>query len=324
MGFGAAHPPRVDVHQHLLGEPLRAALAARSAPPRLRRDGDRWLLEVANEPPYALDPASEDLDARGALVEQDGLDLALIALSTALGIEGLPPDEAATLIEAFDQGVDALPARFGAWGSVGLLEPDPDTIDALLERGRVGLTLPAGALATRAGLERCGPLLERLEQHDAPLFVHPGPSPWEPPTVTESEWAPLAAPGFAWWPALTAYIAQMNAAWHAFVAAGRLHHARLRVVFALLAGAAPLHVERLAARGGPATRVTDPGLHYEISSYGPRAAEAVGRVVGVRQLAYGSDRPLVEPDPLTESLWAVAAAENGARIALPLSVELAA
>ncbi len=91
MGFRNGHPPRVDVHQHLLGEPLRAALAARTEPPCLRRDGERWLLEVAGEPPYPLDPASEDVDARATLVRQDGLDLALIALSTALGIEGLPP-----------------------------------------------------------------------------------------------------------------------------------------------------------------------------------------------------------------------------------------
>ncbi len=148
--------------------------------------------------------------------------------------------------------------------------------------------------------------------------MHPGPSPWEPVAAS------AAGETCGWWPALTAYVAQMNAAWHAFVAVGRLHHPQLRVVFALLAGAAPLHVERLAARGGPAARVSDPGLYYETSSYGPRAAEAVGRVVGVRQLAYGSDRPLVEPSPLTESLWAVAAAENGARLALPLHEELAA
>jgi predicted TIM-barrel fold metal-dependent hydrolase len=316
MEFALARPPRVDVHQHLLGEPLRAALAARTALPRLRRRDRAWVLEVAGEPPYRLDPRSEDVGARVALAEADGLDLALVSLSTALGIEGLARDDAAELIDAYERGLEELPRRFAGWGSAPLADPDPDDVDALLRRGRVGLTLPAGALATHAGIERCGPLLERLEALEAPLFVHPGPSPWEPSTGADD------SPG--WWPALTAYIAQMNAAWHAFVAVGRLRHARLRVVFALLAGAAPLHVERLAARGGPAARVADPGLHYDLSSYGPRAAEAVGRVVGVRQLVYGSDRPLVEPSPLTESVWAVAAAENGARVALPMRDEVAA
>ena len=311
MGF------RVDVHQHLLGEPLRAALAARHAPPRLRPRAGGWSFEVPGEPASPLAAETEDLDARAALVAADGLDLALISLSSALGIEALPPDEAALLIDAYEQGVDELPQRFAAWGAVPLREPDPDDVDALLDRGRVGLTLPAGAIGSQLGLDRVGPLLERLERRGAPLFVHPGPSPWEPS-------ARMAAEDPGWWPALTGYVAAMNAAWHAFVAVGRPRHPRLRVVFALLAGLAPLHVERLAARGGPAARVADPGLHYDLSSYGPQAAEAVGRVVGVRQLVYGSDRPLVEPASLAESVWAVAAAENGARIAAPLREEAAA
>lgn len=311
MGF------RVDIHQHLLGEPLRAALAARQAPPRLRARDGGWYLEVAGEAPHPLDAATEDVDARAALVAADGLDLALIALSTALGIEALPPDEAAELIDAYERGLDELPAVFAGWGAAPLHDPDPADVDALLDRGRVGLTVPAGAVDSYVGLERLGPLLERLERRDAPLFIHPGPSPWEPPSAEI-----VNGPG--WWPALTGYVASMNAAWHAFVAIGRLRHPRLRVVFALLAGAAPLHVERLAARGGPAARVADSGLHYDLSSYGPRAAEAVGRVVGVRQLVYGSDRPMVEPSSLAESVWAVAAAENGARIAAPLRQEVAA
>jgi 6-methylsalicylate decarboxylase len=322
MGFGIGHPPRVDVHQHLLGEPLRTALAARSKAPRLRQSDGGWLLEVADEPAYPLDAASEDLDARTDLLAADGIDLAVVALSTALGIEGLPPDQAAALIDAYEQGLGELSGQFAGWGSVPLATPDPRDVDALIDRGRVGLVLPAGAVSSRAGLERCGPLLERLEALDAPLFIHPGPSPWRTLDVGAGQATSAESPG--WWPALTAYIAQMNAAWHAFVAVGRLHHPRLRVVFALLAGAAPLHVERLAARGGPAARVADPGLFYDLSSYGPRAAEAVGRVVGVRQLVYGSDRPLVEPSALTESIWAVAAAENGGRIALPFRAELAA
>lgn len=301
MGF------RVDVHQHLLGEPLRAALAARVEPPHLRLRAGGWWLEVAGEPAYPLDAAAEDVDARAALVEADGLDLALIALSNALGIEALPADEAAELIAAYERGLDDLPNRFAGWGAVPLREPDPTDVDALLDRGRIGLTLPASAIASATGLDRVGPLLERLERRGAPLFVHPGPLPPQSHDVA------------GWWPALTGYVSEMNAAWHAFIDVGRPAHPNLRVVFALLAGAAPLHVERLAARGGPAERAIDSGLHYDVSSYGPRAVEAVGRIVGVRQLVYGSDRPMVEPASPAESVWAVAAAENGARIADPLA-----
>jgi hypothetical protein len=100
----------------------------------------------------------------------------------------------------------------------------------------------------------------------------------------------------AWWPALTGYVAGMQAAWHGWGLWGRPAHPRLRVCFAMLAGLAPLHRERLVARGGrPAAHPLD---FYDTSSYGTRAIDAVLREVGVDQLVNGSDRPVIEPVPL--------------------------
>jgi len=96
---------------------------------------------------------------------------------------------------------------------------------------------------------------------------------------------------------MTGYVSQMNAAWHAFAAWGRLSHPRLRVVFAILAGGAPVHVERSLARGGPADAITDRNLFYDTSSYGERGLDAAVRMVGIDQLVYGSDRPVVDPQP---------------------------
>ena len=64
----------------------------------------------------------------------------------------------------------------------------------------------------------------------------------------------------------------------------------------MLAGGAPLHAERLAARGGPG--VQDPLSYYDVSSYGPRAIDAMVRVVGIEPLVYGTDRPVIEPASL--------------------------
>jgi len=92
----------------------------------------------------------------------------------------------------------------------------------------------------------------------------------------------------------------MHAAWFAFRAWGRPAYPRLRVCFTALAGLAPLHGERLAARGGtdPLTRgIIDPGMFVETSSYGHRAVDAVLRVLGVDALVLGSDRPYAEPLP---------------------------
>jgi len=88
---------------------------------------------------------------------------------------------------------------------------------------------------------------------------------------------------------------RMQAAWLAFTSAGRAEHPRLRVVFSMLAGLAPLHAERLRSRGGLAAPSPDPLTFYETSSYGPAAVGQMAAAVGAEQLLYGSDRPVADP-----------------------------
>jgi hypothetical protein len=288
--MGIIRRVKVDVHQHLWPEALIAALTWRREPPLLRRCGQSWVLRLRDEPECAFDQREHDPDARLDLLERDGVDRALLAISSPLGIEALPRTEAEPLLDAHNNGLIELGGRFGVWGAVSLCPPVAADVDALLDAGAVGISLPAGALSGPAGLDRCCDLLERLEARDAPLFVHPGPGPSRSQAYVE-----LDAP--TWWPAMTRYVADMNAAWHAFVALGRPRHPRLRVVFALLAGGAPLHAERLGARGGPREAVVDCGLFYDTSSYGVRTIDAVVRCVGIDQLIYGSDRPVADPPP---------------------------
>ena len=280
----------VDVHQHLLGEPLVAELARRPEAPMLRQRRGGWTFRVAGEPDTFLAAAAIDADLRTEELRREEIDRALVALSTALGVESLPGEEAAPLLAAHQLTLEALPDHFGGWGAVQLEAPDPTEVDAALARGCVGLALPAAALADPNQIERLGPLLARLERHEAPLFVHPGP-------VAGPGWAPPRPPAAAslppWWPALTDYVAQMQAAWFAFLHAGRHAHPRLRVLFAMLAGGAPLQLERYAARAGTAVPAPDPLVFYDTSSYGPRMLQAMVAVVGSGQLVYGSDRPVV-------------------------------
>jgi 6-methylsalicylate decarboxylase len=299
----------IDLHQHLWSEPLLAALAARDAAPRVERSGPAtFALELAGEPVSTV-PA-DDLDARAALVRRDGLDRAFIALSTALGVEFLPSAQAAPLLAAWDETADALPAPLRAWSAVSLTGSIAEAAAALELDARAGLCLPAAALGSPAAVERLGPLLDVVEAADRPVFVHPGPAATD-----------LASP--AWWPALTDYVAQLHAAWLAFAHAGRPAHPRLRVVFAALAGLAPLQVERLTARGGAtaAAALGDDLLFYETSSYGPRGLDAMAEFVGLGQLVYGSDRPVVEPDTTAlrrnPQRWRALTADNPARLFAP-------
>jgi hypothetical protein len=280
---------RIDVHQHLWTEPLLHALESRTRLPFVRRDLGLCMIHAAGETPSAVDLASERPEQRAALLSRDGVDRALIVLSSPLGIEALPRAEAQALIDAHLDGVEALcTQQFGAWGPLALDGVCAEDVDAVLARGCVGISLPAGAFAPPSSIALLNPVLDHLEQLEAPLFIHPGPGLGSRPGECS-----LADP--LWWPALTSYVAQMQAAWLAFGALARRAHPRLRVVFAMLAGGAPLLSERLGARGGPAIDVRDPRTFYDSSSYGPVAIEAMARRVGGQQLLYGSDRPVVEP-----------------------------
>ncbi len=286
---------KIDVHQHMWTEPLVEALSARRELPFIRLERGLTVLYLAGERPYVIDRLAETSARREALVELDGLEGALLSLSSPLGIESLAREQSLALLEAYHDGALSLGEPFGVWGAIALDRPDADDVDRLLDRGCVGISLPSGALAGVDAVADLRPVLSRMESLDAPLFVHPGPGLGRDarrPAAQTSLGDPL------WWPALTGYLADMHAAWLAFTIAGRPRHRRLRVIFAMLAGLAPLHSERLAARGGPPAAAPDPLTFYECSSYGPPTVDLLAPVVGARQILYGSDRPVVEPGEL--------------------------
>jgi hypothetical protein len=158
---------RVDVHQHLWTGPLVQALRRRGL-----LDGET--LTLPGEPPSRV--VEDDLAARARLVHDDGLDLALVVPSLALGPE---------LLDAYHEGCRDLPPEFRAWCSTH----EPFELEQRIEEGFVGLCLAA------PDVERCEPLLRTLALLEAPLFVHPGQSS-----------------GTAH-PALTDYVTQMHTAW---------------------------------------------------------------------------------------------------------------
>jgi len=275
----------VDIHQHLWPEALIEELRRRSTPPRL----DGWTLLTGSEPPFAVNPADHDAGLRARQAARDGVDLAVIGMSSPLGIEYLMPDEAEPLLDAYHRGVAALGSPFAGWAAACVAAIDAPALAKQLDLGFVGLQLPATALADQAGYRRSAPLLEVLADREHPLFIHPGPA------------AGMPASGPAWWPALVPYVQQLHAAWFAFRAYGRPAYPRLRVCFTALAGLGPLHGERLAARGGsdPLARgAVDPLVYVETSSYGSRAIDSVLRVLGVDALVFGSDRPYARPAEL--------------------------
>ncbi|MGB9185831.1 MAG: hypothetical protein WCB67_17395 [Solirubrobacteraceae bacterium] len=278
----------IDLHQHLWTNPLLDALAVRERLPFVRRDPNGLtVLHSAGEPPYVIDVAAETPEARSRQLRRDGTEVAVVAISSPIGIERLCRDEAEPLIAAHLDGVLALGEGFSAWGPIAFAQPDPEQVDQHLARGCVGVSVSAGAIADRTGLQSLLAVLERAQERDVAVFVHPGPGRENRRSEALAE--PL------WWPALTDYVVQMQAAWLSFQTHGRRELPNLRIVFSMLAGGAPLLAERLATRGGPALDLDDALTFYDTSSFGPRMVETMARWVGPRQLVYGSDRAVLEP-----------------------------
>jgi hypothetical protein len=270
----------IDLHQHLWPEELLELLRARTRTPYLRG----WTLHTDGEPAYDVAPRDHDVERRTARDLEDGVELACVSLSSPLGLESLPPDEAAGALGAWHRGAGVLPDHFAPWASVGTVEPDLGELRRALAGRFVGVQLPATQLATPAGWEASGDVLRTAERAGKPVLVHPGP-------------AAVPQDALGWWAPVVDYVAQLQAAWwgwHAY--GGRGQFPALRLVFAAGAGLAPLQHERLSARGGD-PGVVDPLVFVDTSSYGTQGVDALIRVLGIDAVVLGSDRPYADPLP---------------------------
>jgi predicted TIM-barrel fold metal-dependent hydrolase len=256
-----------DVHQHLWPEAFVRALERRREPPRLR--GRR--LELETEGSFPIDLRAHELDRRIALLDRDGIDVAVVSLPPTLETDPHPE-----LRNAYHEGIRELADASG--GRLLALAASQ------VREGFAGACISAAALV--GGVE---PLLAELESSGGVLFVHPGP-----PASS-----PAGAP--AWWAAVVDYTAQMQAAYAAWLARDAIAHPRVPVVFSILAGGGPFQLERLASRGGT-TGSPRPNLFVEAASYGSRALELCVEAIGVEQLLYGSDVPVIDPEPTLEAV----------------------
>ncbi|MBV9593492.1 MAG: amidohydrolase family protein [Actinobacteria bacterium] len=276
----------IDVHQHLWPPAFVDALRARTNRPLLRG----WTLYTDGEPPYEVDPQAHDVAAR--LSAEAGSDRVLVSLSSPLGIETLPPDQAQPLLDVWHDSALALPAPFQSWAAVAASEPDLGDLKGRFEAGTVGLQVGAGELATPAALERLAPAMRICEEFSRPVLVHP------------SRVDPLGAvPG--WWAPVVQYTAQLQAAWWSWQVAGRSLLPDLRICFVAGAGLAPAQHERFSARAGDSF-VVDPDVYVDTSSYGRQGLDSLTRALGIDVVVLGSDRPYADRPDLS-SLGAAAA-----------------
>jgi hypothetical protein len=252
--------PTYDLHQHMWPPSLIDALRARDVPPRLRGD----LLQLPHGE-TRVDMSTHDLDERLAALDRDGVDVAVVSCPASLELDD-------ALLEAYHEGVLELVAASGG------------RLRALAYRSaRDGFAGASVSALDFRDLEPLAPLLSELQSRGTFLFVHPGP------TAT-----PPGAPD--WWAATVGYTAQMQSAYATWLALGCDRWPDLRVVFAILAGGAPIQLERMASRGVDTRTMLHANVFLDTASYGERALELALSTYGVDQIVYGSDWPVIDAE----------------------------
>lgn len=255
--------PGFDVHQHLWPHVFSEALARRETAPFL--DGDTLHL---GEGAYPFELGDHELEARLRLLDRSEIDTAIVSLQPTLGLEALAADERERLEGIWEDGLLELAAA-----AAGRIVP------LAVGRPRAGF---AGVSVGADRLDDLASLAASLDglRGSGFLFVHP---------VSGSP--PPGAP--TWWPALVDYTSQMQRAYLAWLANGQARWPDVNVVFAILAGGGPIQLERLASRGVEAG--LHPNLFFDTASYGPRALRLCIETLGVEQLVFGTDAPVVDP-----------------------------
>ena len=104
-----------------------------------------------------------------------------------------------------------------------------------------------------------------------------------------------------WWPNLGAYPGMSVRAFFAWRALADGRWPELRICFAILAGAAPFLEERWRVFSGE-TRAIDRNLFLETASAGRLALECAMATYGVEQIVFGTDIPVISPQPLQRAL----------------------
>ena len=111
---------------------------------------------------------------------------------------------------------------------------------------------------------------------------------------------PAAAPD--WWQPVADYTSQMQRAYLSWLANGQESWSDVTVVFAILAGGAPIQLERLASRGVDVRSVLHPNVLFDTASYGRRALELCVETFGVENIVHGSDAPVIDPEPTLRAI----------------------
>jgi aminocarboxymuconate-semialdehyde decarboxylase len=332
----ASDGPVVDIHSHLYPRWYIDRLAERTDLPRVARDGDieRLLLFPGERRAGApsgrpMGPEVWSLEEKLAFMDRFAIDLSVISLGSPWADVFEPAAGLATARRLTDEFA-ALPAATGGrLLGLGVLPPDlddgPTVIAEIAAAGLPGIamgTRPCGRALDDPDLE---PVWSAVEKTGLAIQLHPHYGLGMDAMAGLSHSGPIA----------------LAFPFETTLAAVRLltgnvlgRYPGIRFILAHAGGTLPILAGRIdaALRSDPALRETvelDAAtafsrLWLDVAVFDPVAVQAGAELVGIRQLAFGTDHPfsIADPGRTLAAIHTAVAEESLARVLGGTAIEL--
>jgi predicted TIM-barrel fold metal-dependent hydrolase len=177
----------IDLHFHWGPKGFADVLRQRTSKPMIRRGEDGAEYFDSNFSSNRLSPDFDDVNARLAEMDKNGVQRAVLSISPVTGIEALPLQESLPLARAYNDAASAVcakhPDRFSAFAilPVGNMTATVAEFERVMDLpGVVGAVLPGDGFLSKKRAERFAPLFEAANRRNAIFLVHYGKLPDDP------------------------------------------------------------------------------------------------------------------------------------------------
>jgi predicted TIM-barrel fold metal-dependent hydrolase len=309
----------IDMHSHYYGG-LVDDLLRREVRPFVTRAADGALTLHAMTASTVMSEGYVDIAARLKFMDERRIASQLMTFPGALGVDVIAGPAVRDAIVSYNTHLAGICRTSGErfHGLAGL--PLADMAEAVAEMHRVrrelglaGAILPGNYFLSVDSARQLVPVFEAANAERALLMIHPGlmvgesaPEPYADSNVQRSSSL-----------ALQASLSQMGLT----VVTERLAERFPNIVFQLvnLGGTLPFILERMEAVAlsrepyTPFPRGALRGMVYDCASLGPRALELAVKVFGADRIMLGTDYPIFEGDPVSDTVEAAELSEQERR-----------
>jgi aminocarboxymuconate-semialdehyde decarboxylase len=289
---------RIDVHTHYLPEPYRRRLREWNEDVRIEdRNGQPFVVHTTGS--FPVFDGFRDPETRAAWMDENAVDYTLASVSTPNPNEGpFSVEQSTELVRAINDGYAevqaAYPDRFGGLGPLPLRDPDAAVkeIDRIQELGLQGVMVPTSVRGRKLSHPDLGPVFDRLDEADLPVFLHPGRNALSH-ELNDEEW--MFTP-------LTVFPTETVHQIGRLIFDGFFDRHSFDLVLSHMGGALPYLVGRLERgsdqfRDGAGQAPERPvyeyveEFYYDTISFHPPAIEAAIDTVGLDRILFGTDYP---------------------------------